>query len=364
MKLNISRKLLLGFFSVLLLLAAVSAITYVQFTKVDNDYSRSIDDSFAKVNLITEMENAALKEQIAVRGYLVNSEQDNLRKFNESSTLFTQKAEEFLNLNITSEAKAMVEEFIAVEDEYNKLAEEVIILKDQNQNAEITQLMKDRGNGLTENVTEVGERARLYQEMNIEDTSNDLSSKANASKTVIVIISIVAFVIGVAIALYISRIISKPVSKISKAANEIAKGNLAIEEIKIKNKDEIGDLANSFNLMLNNLRELIINVSSTSETVASSAEELMASAEQTSSATTQITNAIQEVAGGAEVQGNATNESANAVGEMLIGINRISDTSTNVAESASETTDEASAGNEMLQKVVIQMKSINNSTNR
>lgn len=363
MKFNISKKLLLGFFAVLLLLATVSIITLVQFTTVDRNYSNSITDSFNKVRVITEMENAVLNEQIAVRGYLVNGNQTNLELVNQSAETFDLMAQEFLSLDITDEAEQIVEEFMAVEDEYFQLGQEVIRLRDQNQMDEITRLMEERGNGLTSNVTAVGAKARTYQETNIKETSDALTSKAVASKNVIIGISILAFIIGLFIALFISRLISKPVQLISRSAEEVAKGNLAIDDLKVKNNDEIGQLAESFNEMKTNLRDLIYNVSSTSEQVASSAEELMASAEQTSSATEQVTTAIQKVASGSEVQEKATEESARGINEMATGINRIASTASNVAESSTDTTNQAINGNNMLTKVVGQMKSINEATN-
>ncbi|MGJ9385181.1 methyl-accepting chemotaxis protein [Salipaludibacillus sp. CF4.18] len=362
MRITIRKKLLLGFFSVLILMAVVSVITYSEFTTIDNDYSNSIDDRFTQMSIVNQMESAALKEQIAVRGYLVTSNSSNLTLFNESAEEFTAKAEEFLSLNTSDEAMKIMDELIVVEDKYNELAEELFEFKDANDTSEIAWLMEEQGSRLTSRIIEVGELARSYQETNLQASSSALSSKANVSKMLIIGISLFALVLGIVIALYISKIISKPVQQISKSAELIAQGNLTIDDLKVKNKDEIGELATSFNLMTKNLRELIMNVSSTSVQVASSAEELMASAEQTSLATNQVTVAIQEVESGSEIQGKATQESANAISELSIGINRIADTSSNVAESASDTSAQAIAGNELLQNVVRQMTSINDST--
>ncbi|WP_445489820.1 methyl-accepting chemotaxis protein [Niallia sp. 03133] len=362
MKLNISKKLLLGFFSILLLLLIVSVLSFVEFTIVNDNYSSSIDESFNQINLVTDMENAVLREVIVVRGYLANGNKDNLSVLNNSSELFNTKAEELLKTNSTNEENNIIDEFISVKEQYNLLAQELIELKEQNNTSEITKIMAERGNALTTSITDVGEKARFYQESKLKETSNELSKKVDGSKTIIIIISVIAFFLGILIALYISRMISKPVQQISKSAESVARGDLTIDQIKIKNRDEIGALALSFNQMTKNLRELILNVSTTSERVASSAEELMASAEQTTSATNQVTNAIQEVASGSEFQGKATKESAKSISEMSIGINRIADTSSSIAGSSADTTSQAIAGNELLQKVVRQMKSINDST--
>ena len=57
---------------------------------------------------------------------------------------------------------------------------------------------------------------------------------------------------SIAVLLVVSTIV-KPIKLVSKTAQQIALGDLTAEQINIKNNDEIGDLAKSFNTMLLNL---------------------------------------------------------------------------------------------------------------
>ncbi len=63
-----------------------------------------------------------------------------------------------------------------------------------------------------------------------------------------------SFVLAIAIGIYLSRRITKPVKKLRDATREISKGNLDTE-IVVKSKGEIGELATSFNLMTRDLKE-------------------------------------------------------------------------------------------------------------
>ena len=63
------------------------------------------------------------------------------------------------------------------------------------------------------------------------------------------------FLIGVVLAIIISRSISKPVKLAADAIQKVAQGDLHIEPLKVKNKDEVGDLVQSFNTMVQDLRE-------------------------------------------------------------------------------------------------------------
>ena len=68
------------------------------------------------------------------------------------------------------------------------------------------------------------------------------------------------------------------------------------EPIKVRNKDEIGEMAGAFNVMSVNLRTLIHQVNDGAERVAASSEELTASTEQTAIANEQVATTMGEIA--------------------------------------------------------------------
>ena len=67
---------------------------------------------------------------------------------------------------------------------------------------------------------------------------------------------IVTVLIATLAAYLITQSITSPISKLAQAAQEISRGNLE-QKVEIVQQDEIGVLANSFNLMTSQLRELI-----------------------------------------------------------------------------------------------------------
>ena len=74
------------------------------------------------------------------------------------------------------------------------------------------------------------------------------------SSMITIIMCSLAVLIGVGVAIVLSRGITKPITSLASAADAIAKGNLTgIEEI--ISRDEIGNLANSFNKMTVNLKK-------------------------------------------------------------------------------------------------------------
>lgn len=70
----------------------------------------------------------------------------------------------------------------------------------------------------------------------------------------ILIMSILMALLGIAIAILLGVSFSRPISRLSLAAKEIGKGNLNFR-IRMARKDELGDLASSFNYMAEELEK-------------------------------------------------------------------------------------------------------------
>ncbi|HEU4964351.1 MAG TPA: methyl-accepting chemotaxis protein [Bacilli bacterium] len=172
------------------------------------------------------------------------------------------------------------------------------------------------------------------------------------------IFAVIGMAAAVVVSYFVATYIAKPLIKMARVAHQVAEGDLRVEPLASKARDEIGQLSGAIDRMVLNLREVIERVNETSIQVASSSEELSASTDQTARATEQITETIQEVALGAESQVNGANDSATAMEEMTQGIQRIAETSSSVAEASQETAREAEQGNEAVQQAVLQMTSI------
>ena len=75
--------------------------------------------------------------------------------------------------------------------------------------------------------------------------------------TVIVITLITAFVIFIAI--YVSKSISKPITKLADLSRDVAEGNL-INECKLEGTNEMVSIGNDFNEMINSLKNLVLSI--------------------------------------------------------------------------------------------------------
>ncbi len=162
----------------------------------------------------------------------------------------------------------------------------------------------------------------------------------------------------VAIAVVISRRISRPILAVAVGAKEVAEGNLTINKVKITSKDEIGQLSQAFNLMTENLAQLVKHVASASEQVASSSQELTAGAEQSAQASNEVAAAITDVAQGTERQISAVSEVSAVVEQMSAGMEQVLMNTGHVVSSTESTAKAAADGQESIKKTIDQMSHI------
>lgn len=155
--------------------------------------------------------------------------------------------------------------------------------------------------------------------------------------------------------------ISNPVRKASQALNRISKGDLTVEPIVVKNKDEIGQLIGAVNQMVNHLRHSVEQMLHASTSVAASSQQLFASSEQNSSASQHVAVSVQDFANGADAQAQSSIECGRAMEEMAAGISRIAETTADVSELSMTATNIAEQGTHAMERVVNKIQAVSTS---
>jgi len=139
-------------------------------------------------------------------------------------------------------------------------------------------------------------------------------------------ITAIVLIVGVLTALFISRIVTKPLRQLMKVTERVSSGDLR-DRIELDRQDEIGRLAKSFRVMGDNLRDLIRQISSTSEQIAGTSRSLHQSAGETSESSGEIalsmnkmsggiTEVVGSIAGGTSTIGGMDSELAEVSSEM------------------------------------------------
>ncbi len=149
----------------------------------------------------------------------------------------------------------------------------------------------------------------------------------------VIIISIVAIILALFIAVYISRAITKPVDVMLHASNKVAQGDLTVH-VKNDAKDEVGQLSQAIQTMTESLKTVLAKVQGSALRVSSTAQELSASSEEMKASTDQISSTTQDIAAGVSQQSAKMTEISRAMREMSGSVQQVATNAQKASEGA------------------------------
>lgn len=165
-------------------------------------------------------------------------------------------------------------------------------------NASDARRVAARIDGVLNDVHTMNKRAQEAYEYHLEEAADNVQRIITSAS----VAALTLIVIAVFLNIGLTRSIVTPIKSLSYRAKQIAEGNLAVERMNIKRKDEIGGLNESFNQMTDQLISLIQEISHVSSQVESFSiqlddenKKLMESANQVSVSTDEMANGSQAI---------------------------------------------------------------------
>ncbi|HLN22009.1 MAG TPA: response regulator [Bacteroidales bacterium] len=255
-KMKIGRRLVFGYAVILAFSLATSIIAILEINNIWRDTKSLYEHPYAASNLIKDIKINSLN----IRRYMLDVVflADNPER--EKIIIDIDREEELAFSNFKKIQELYSNEAIGIEEPYIYFRDwrplrDAVIQKVRSGNiAESSELI------VTRNKQYVDE---LFQKMEVViDNVSKIADEfyANASKTKqqilisLMIILIAALSASIVLAYYITRSIAVPLSVIVGNIREIAKGNLNNKKLPVED-DEIGELAESFNIMQDDLFE-------------------------------------------------------------------------------------------------------------
>lgn len=120
----------------------------------------------------------------------------------------------------------------------------------------------------------------------------------------------------------LSRFLTRQIRQLVSATAVISQGDLT-RKVELSSRDEIGELAKSFNAMLASLLNIVFEVRSTSEQIFDSAQALSATAGNVNSSTRELATASRTIAKGAEDQVATLSRASDLTREIALAAEEI-----------------------------------------
>ncbi|WP_052088074.1 methyl-accepting chemotaxis protein [Paenibacillus wynnii] len=203
----------------------------------------------------------------------------------------------------------------------------------------------------------------VFQEMLTKEIQSD-QNLADSHRQLAMIVSLGVTGLSVALAAILALLISgrivRPLHDVNKQLREIASGDADLtRKLNVRTKDEIGELANNFNKMTENLGAMIGQVTQSAAGLAISSAKLTSDSGQTARATERIADIMGEVASGAGQQMSDLQMNMTTLSEISVGIGQISASVQDISEASLRSSEFAVTGDKSIQAAINQMGSIN-----
>ncbi|WP_026889406.1 methyl-accepting chemotaxis protein [Clostridium beijerinckii] len=188
---------------------------------------------------------------------------------------------------------------------------------------------------------------------------NDFNIGSNNILITTLIILLSVIILGSAVIMIFAKHISTPIKEISNAVDTVASGNLNIKAIKIKNRDEIGNLNNSFNIMVRNVNDFISSVKDSINVVFDSSKLLDEIVAENTASINEVSDSVEEIAKGSNEQAKETENGVIRVKNLSEKIDLVTRLTIETNDIAVKTTNISNRGLEAID--LLSKKSIENS---
>ncbi len=361
MKMTVGKKLLAGFMSVLLLMGLVGGIAISRMQDMRIQANEVQEVWIPGSELLSGMTAAIINTERLALKYVMTEENDAREQLSEQiETMLNElqtSSETYISLAPLEEQRVLAEQLLEIHTAMSSKLEQLYRYDqagDQSGVAQVAEELQTYIGGMLEKIRELAQMNKQLMDTVLEQSQQDSS----AGIALVVALVLVAIVVGSAIAYLISRQISRPIHSMALAAQRIAEGELSAPPLAVNNRDEIGELAISFNTMTGNLRRLIGEVSQGVEHVAAAAEELTAGSEHIRGNAEQIAATAEQLAQGAQKQAQSLEENSKSFGELSDSVQHIAANAEMVSGTAVHAAELASNGNLRVQAVIGQMQSV------
>ncbi|NVO00398.1 MAG: methyl-accepting chemotaxis protein [Geobacteraceae bacterium] len=169
---------------------------------------------------------------------------------------------------------------------------------------------------------------------------------------------IVALTTGLILGWLLTKGLSRNIGRITESVEAISGGDLS-RDLDIRSKifpDETVGIANSINIMAENLRNLVSQIRSASGHVSESAHTLSSTTLEVNATTEEIARALEQISHGAEIQAEMSGRGSTLIHELAVSVELVAKRAKESAQSARDTTATAQQGTDLAKQTMDLMK--------
>ena len=359
---SVSKKLNLSFALLLVIVFLCLAILLQQFQRIDNHVEEMMEERVAQIQVGKEIQRAIATQGMFIRAYMLDPSDFNLDRLTVYNTLLADEVQKLKTLNQDPESTELINELEVASTSIIDAAGKAVTAFDSGNETQALTIANNDFSAANAEIYALTVSLQELQQLKLDEIDQSTNQTITLSTILAAVAIILNSAIIIALAIYVTLKIARPLRRVTTEADYIANGDLTREDFTYNSKDEIGQLAGAFNQMKNNLRGVLSSIQVNTEHLSSSAEELAASTEEIRATSEDVAKRVVNTTEIAQMTATTAGESSSAMEETASGIQKIAESAQALLESSSHMEQQARIGNETLTEAKHQMTTIHEST--
>ncbi|WP_409369712.1 methyl-accepting chemotaxis protein [Lysinibacillus sp. 38-6] len=358
---SIKFKLYFAFALLFISIIGISINGYMDLTNMKNEYNHILASRVEQIYLASDLQSNTKQQSMYMEQYIENGKEETLENFR-STQLKIQIGIGQLHDMIEDEQLLEVNNKMQEgKKSFDKVAETIISAVEAGDVSTARELY-DKHLWRLSLMGSIATEMLAFNKMKFSEVATNAEQKVHKSAITAVVIGFITVAICIFFSILTAVKIANPLKAMANAVKQIAQGDLTIQDVQVKSKDEIGTLARAFNDMKQSIQALIRSSGETAHELSAVAEELTASTTQVTATSNYVATTVEDIASSSKISSTVSNEASLAINETTTGIQQIADATYSVLGKAKQTKETADAGQLTIEHAQQQMNTIFHST--
>jgi len=233
----------------------------------------------------------------------------------------------------------------------------------RNENEEAYKAYSDSLEQVRDNVASSAKSLMASMTRQAKDLNAQNQSEKQTAFYLMLGIILLGVVLFAGLALYITRLITRPIRRLQGWMDQSGNGDLTVRG-DYESKDELGQLTTSFNEMIASQQQVVLELTGTAERVAVASDELSVNAESTTKATEMVAVTMEEMASGASQQLHQVSDASRTIEELTTSVRYVAGNAQQMTERTADAMEKVALGGQVVGTLGTQMGRIQEDVSR
>ncbi|KAB0326100.1 methyl-accepting chemotaxis protein [Janthinobacterium sp. PLB04] len=342
-----------GFAAVLLLLTSLTVVGIVQMQSASKETDALVNVKVRNERLIGEWTKVIEVNAARTAAAWKVSDPEHQKQFEQEMAVSSARATEIQNdigkSELSADEQALYQEVLSTRKAYTEVRKNVFKAKNAG-DLELGKRLYEGDMAVKRDIYLASlKKLELLEAKLLDETAAQIRSRYENGRMLLISLGVVAILLGIACAYWITRSITRPITRAVEVAEAVSAGDLT-SHIVVESRDETGQLMHALKNMNDKLVSIVGQVRAGTESISTASSEIAAGNLDLSSRT--------------EEQASSLEETASSMEELTSTVKLNADNARSANQLAIDASQIASKGGVVVSEVVSTMGSINDSSRK